>query len=138
MLSLLKNAEFSRVSNRIAAGVSDQQSTGVDTVNFQAVLFLVAFETIVATAVTSVKAQHSDDNATWSDIPDSSVPVVPADDNKIVVLEVKTPSKRYVRAAVDRGTANATIDGIFAARLHPRVKPVTQGATVAGSKLLTA
>ena len=112
----------------------------VDTANFQSVLFLVVFDSIAATAVTSAKVQHSDDNvvANFVDIPDSSVPVVPTDDNKIVVIEVKTPAKRYVRVTVVRGTANATIDGIFVALLHSRVSPVTQGATVAGSKLLTA
>ena len=48
------------------------------------------------------------------------------------------PQKRYVRAVVTRGTANAVIDGVIALQYSPRVEPVTNDTTVKSTKLLVS
>ena len=53
--------KITRVSNAVAAGTSDINSSSVDMQGYDAVEFVVLFGAIVATAVTSVKAQQSSD-----------------------------------------------------------------------------
>jgi len=135
-LSLLKNAAIDRVSNAVAAGTTDINSTGVDMAGFDSVLFSVAFGTITSTAVTSVQIDHSDDNSSWNAVEGSKVSIPDTDSNKVVVVECVRPTKRYVRCTVDRGTANAVVDGITACRTLARKVPTSQGSTVSGSKVI--
>lgn len=128
-LSLVKDAAIDRVSNAVAAGTTDVNSTGVDMQDFESVAFGVLFGTITATAVTSIQIDHSDDNSAWNAVASSKVTVADSNSNKIAFTESIRPTKRYVRCTVDRGTANAVIDGIIAIRIGPRKAPVTQGST---------
>lgn len=128
-LSLAKDAAIDRVSNAVAAGTSDVNSTGVDMQDFETVTFGVMFGTITATAVTSIQIDHSDDNSTYNAVAGSKVTVPDTASNKIAFTEAIRPTKRYVRCTVDRGTANAVIDGIIAIRSGARKAPITQGST---------
>lgn len=140
MLSLLKNGEFVRVMNAVAAGTTSQNSTGVDCSGVDAVTFVAAFGTITSGAVTSIKAQQSSDDGSsddYTDIAGSSCTVADDQDNKVAVLEIVRPLKKYVRLVVVRGTQNAVIDGVIAITSHARKVPVSQGSTVvATSKTL--
>ena len=51
------------------------------------------------------------------------------------MTDVFHPQKRYVRAVVMRGTANAVIDGMIALQYSARVHPVTHNSTVKATKL---
>lgn len=129
MLSLLKEAVLTRVSDAVAAGTSDVNCTSVDMSGFDGVAFVVAFGTITATAVTSIKVQGSSDNSNWSDLESTAITVADDDDNQIFGAEVLRPTYRYVRCVIDRGTANAVIDSVVAIQHSPRYAPVTQPAT---------
>lgn len=127
-LSLAKNSQAIRVMNAVAAGTSDQNSSGVNMDNAEAVTFYTAFGTITAGAVTSVKLQQSSDDGStddYSDIEGSGVTVADDDDNQVAVNECVRPTKKWVRAVVDRGTQNAVIDGIIAVKTGLRKAPVT-------------
>ena len=130
----LKNFKVVRCKNAVAAGTTDiTDATGVDTSGFNGVAFLVHFGTITGSAVTSVKLQQSDDDASaddYTDIEGSSVTVADTQSNKICIVSIMKPLKKYVRAYVDRGTQNAVVDSITAILLDPRVAPVTQDSTV--------
>jgi len=137
MLSLLKNAAFERIMNAVAAGQTDQTSSRVDMSNHEVATFVVAFGTITSGAVTSIKLQASSDDGSsdaYSDLEGTSVTVTDADSNKIFIVEVVRPEKRDLKLIVDRGTQNAVIDGVWVVKTHPRVRPVTQGATVGGGE----
>lgn len=129
MYSLAKEAKITRVSNAVAAGTSDVEATSVDMSDFDAVAFVVEFGTITSTAVTSVKVQGSNDNSTFVDLEATAITVADDDDNQVFVAEVIRPTYRYLRPVVDRGTANAVIDGITAIQHQARFLPVTQPAT---------
>ena len=134
-MNLSTAAKVTRVMNGVAAGTTDQNSTSVDMKGFDAVQFVALFGTIDATAVTSVKAQGSSDNSTWSDLASTAVSVADDDDNQAVILDLNKPSQRYVRCVVDRGTANAVIDGVIALQYHATHEPVTHdSSTVAASE----
>ena len=131
-----------RVSNAVAAGTTDINSSSVDMANFEGVVFDVFFGTLTSTAVTSIKLQQSSDDGVsdaFSDLEASSVTVADDDDNQQAVAEVWRPQKRYVRCVVDRGTANAVVDAIGATQYQPRVLPTTDDAsTIVGRVVLTS
>lgn len=140
----MKNLTYSsrtiRVLNAVAAGTSDQNSAAVDTLGFAGVRFVALFGTLTATQVTSIYAEYSDDGTTgWTEIAGSRVgPLADADSNKALVLDVYRPQKRYVRCVVDRGTANAVIDGVIAELYLPADAPVTRHSSVAAQEVHNA
>lgn len=133
-LALLTQINVSRVLNAVAAGTSDQNSSSVDMAGYEGVLFVALFGTLTATQVTSIKAQSSSDDGstdTFADLEGTAVgPLTDSDGNKMLLLDVFRPDERYVRCVVDRGTANAVIDGVIAIRYGARSIPTTQGSTV--------
>lgn len=132
MNNLSRSGKVTRVSNAVAAGTTDIECSSVDMQGFGAVTFCALFGAITANAVTSVKAQQSSDNGSaddWSDLEGTSISVADDADNKVVVLEVANPRKRYVRCVVDRGTQNAVVDGVLAIQTCADVEPVTHDST---------
>lgn len=117
---LSENVRISRVINATAAGTTDITSSAVDMGadgGYDGVLFIALFGTLTATQVTKLKAQQSSDDAAadaYADLEGSSTgPLADADSNKMLALDVK-PTERYVKCVVDRGNANAVIDGVIA------------------------
>jgi hypothetical protein len=54
--------------------------------------------------------------------------------NKCLVLDVSRPTKRYVRAVINRATANAVIDSCIAICYRAGYKPTTNNASVYANK----
>jgi len=127
--------KVSRVMNAVAAGTTDQTSSAVDMAGFEDCTFIAAFGALTATQVTQMKAQQSSDDGVadaYSDLEGTLTgPLADGDGNKLMVLEVYNPAKRYLKLVIDRGTANAVIDGVVAIQSQARVLPVTQPSTVA-------
>lgn len=134
--------EILRSMNAVAAGTTTQNGTGVDCSDCDGVLFVAGFGTITASAVTSLKAQQSSDDASaddYTDIAGSAQSVTPSThDNKSVVLDIFRPLKRYVRPVIVRGTANAVIDGILAIKYNLRKQPASTHASIAAAKSLVS
>ena len=128
-MNLSRAAKVTRVSNAVAAGTTDINSSSVDMANFDSVQFVVAFGTITATAVTSCKLQTSSDDSSFNDLTGTAITVADDDDNQVVVLDLGKPLERYIRCTVDRGTANAVVDGIFCQQYLAGNQPVTHDAT---------
>ena len=101
MLNASKETKLTRVSNAVAAGTTDNLSG---------------------------RSPRPIADA-WSDLEGSAITVADDDDNQLFACDVVRPQKRYVRAVVDRGTANATVDGIIAQQYGPKAIPTTQPAT---------
>ena len=144
MRDLPSNVLLTRVSNAVAAGQAEIDATGVDMQGYDAVVFMAMFGSITGGAVTSLKAQASDDDGSTdayasNDLLGTSVVVSDASDNKIAYLEIIRPRKRYVRAVILRATQDSVVDGILALRYRKMgTLPVTQGTSViATSKIVT-
>jgi len=137
-MNLSTHGKVTRVSNAVAAGTTDINGSSVDMTGFDAVTFYFLFGAITATAVTACKAQQSGDDGSadaFADLAGTSISVADDDDNKVVALEITNPRERYVRPVVDRGTANAVLDGIIAVQTRAKAEPVTHdAATVVGSE----
>lgn len=143
MLSLLKNILFRRLSNAVVAGTTEVDSATVDLddTGARSVLFGVLFGTLTATNVNTITIQGSTNDSSWVDYEHDDVQfTVPDDqDNKLVLCEIIKPKYRYVRLKITRATANAVIDGIFAAiDFFHRSSPVTQGAEVSSYGQISA
>ena len=115
----------------VAAGTSDVNSDVVDTANFEGVRFILALGAIVSGAVTSAKVQQgaASNLSDAADLADSKQTIADDDDNQIFVWDIFRPRERYLRLAIDRGTQNATIDGLVVEFYGAKEQPVTEDAT---------
>lgn len=127
---LISKVDIRSVNGDAAAGTTDVNCTGVEMASANGVVFIAAIGTITATAVTSLKAQDSDDDSTYADITGASVTIADTDDDKLAILDVKNINrKKYIRCVVDRGTANAVVEQVVAIRYNVP-EGVTDHATV--------
>lgn len=126
-----------RCTNAAAAGTSDINCTGVDMTldgGYDGVLFILAVGTLTATQVTKLKAEGSDDDSTYTALTDATcTALADGDSNKLQVLDVYKPQSQYVRAVVDRGTANAVVDGVIAIMYKGRTPPASNHSTVSSA-----
>lgn len=134
MQTLAKNSQVRRLTvdgtNYIlAAGTSDVNSGVVDTMGFGGVMFVAGVGVIAASGAVTFKAQQSGDSGgspdDFSDILGSALTAYgDTDDNKIVVLDIRVPKKRYVRLTTTRGDGgNSTIDFVIAILYNPAQSP---------------
>lgn len=140
MNNLLEQVKITRVANAAVAGSTDLNGTGVDMTGFESVLFIWSVGTLTANQVTALHAQQSSDDAgadDYTDLEGSATPAL-ADtaSNKLLILDVVKPTKRYVRPVLDRATANAVSDGCIAVQYNPRTLPTTQPASVGTSDVV--
>ena len=142
MENLGKNVNVVRHSNAVAAGTSAiTPSAGIDMTGYEGALFLFEFGAIVSGAATSIKVAASDDDGSadaYSDLVGTAQTVADDTDNKVFLVDVKLPQKKWLKGLVLRATQNATLEGITVLLYGSRVKPVTQGATVGGSESFTS
>lgn len=129
-----------RVMNAVAAGTSDQSSDWVDCQNCSGVRFIALFGTLTASQVTSMKLQgaNASNKSDATDLLDSDTGTVvtttalaDTDSNKMLVAEVHRLKCRYVRVVIDRGTANAVIDGVIAEKIIKHPTPYAKDTTQA-------
>lgn len=118
-----------------AAAATAINGTAIDTAGFDGVLFVVQFGAIVATAVTSIKAQQDTvvGMGAAADLAGSNQTVADTDDDKVFYIDIKRPLEQFVRCVVSRATANATCSAV-AYLYRSRSRPVTHGTGVAGEK----
>jgi hypothetical protein len=133
MNTLTENEKFLRLSGAIAAATTDVTNmTSVDMVGYNSLTLMVSAAAITTGAVTKVKMQQSSDDGVadgYSDLEGTSVTIADDSDNKMVVLEVKDPQKRYLKPVITRGTQNAAFEGVFAIQIGAKVLPVSQSTT---------
>ena len=132
MSQLSNGIKITRVLNAVAAGVSVQTSTAVDMAGFDGVRFIVALGAGAAGSIGQVKAQQCDTvGGSYNDITGSGGAVFTptTDDNKVYVLDVLRPARRFVRCVVLRGTGNTVIDAVIAEQYGGRRLPASDDAT---------
>lgn len=134
MESFLGTNKVVRLSNAVAAGTSDSNSTSVDCAGFNSVTFLGLLGAIVSGGAQSIKVQGSDDNSSFSDLEGTAYTIADTDDNKIAAVEVIRPKNRYNRLVIKRATQNTTIDGVVAILSNGMALPITADSTTLGNE----
>lgn len=139
-MSLTKNVKITRVSAAAAAGQTAVNSSILDMQGFDGVLFLVLTGDVSDTSVLTLKAEQNAVNSGTGMAALSGSAAFTAGatsaDNKILSLDVFKPSKRYLRAALTRATANAAVDGIIAIQYGAQNRPAAHDVSVIASALL--
>lgn len=134
MHNLFKNCKVVQVSTTVAAGTTDIEPSAVDVAGFDGVAFLFSFGAITTNAVTSVKAQTSTDNSSFADLAGTAQTVADTNDDKSFVMDIYQPLERYIKPVVDRGTANAVLNCIFAILYNGRLAPPSHDSSVVGAE----
>ena len=134
-MNFIDNIKISRIEDGAVAGVTTLTSDVVDMQNFDGLVFLAALGDVLDTGVNVLQAQHSDvgDGSGMNDIAASVVSFTAGAsdaDNKLMLLEIARPTKRFLRVTLTRTVANTVLDGIFAFQSNPAEAPVTQHSSV--------
>ena len=134
-MNFIDNTKISRIEDGAVAGVTVLTSDVIDMQNFDGLVFLAALGDVLDTGVNVLQAQHSDvgDGTGMNDITASVVSFTAGAsdaDNKLMLLEIFRPTKRFLRVTLTRSVANTVLDGIFAFQSNPAEAPVTQHSSV--------
>lgn len=133
----IKGLNILTVADSAIAGQTVVNSSIVDVGDCEGVIFICKLGTVTDTAAITLKAQCDDVDAAdnMADISGASAAVASAssDSNKLILLDIIRPTERYVRAVVTRATANSAIESIIAIKYGPKVRPITEDASVVAS-----
>ena len=134
-MNFIDNIKMSRVENGAVAGTGTLTSDVVDMQNFDNLVFLAALGDVLTTGENVLQAQQSDvgDGSGMVNIAASVVSFTAGAsdaDNKLMLLEIARPTKRFLRVTLARTVANTVLDGIFAFQSNPAEAPVTQHSSV--------
>ena len=137
-LSLLKESKIDKVLIATVAGTTDTLAGDIlDLQNCDSVTGIAILGDVTINAVVTLKAYTGDEPALGDGAYETVTATVTATatsaDDKLLVLDVIKPGKRYVRFDLVRATANAVVDGIIGIRYNFRTIPTTQGTDVVGS-----
>ena len=138
--SLLKASKIDKVLIATADGTDDSLSGDIlDLQDCDSVTGIAILGDVTAAAVVTLKAYTGDEPALGDGAYETVTATVTADatsaDDKLLVLDVIKPGKRYCRFDVVRATANAVVDGVIGARYNFRTIPTTQGTDVVNSNV---
>jgi hypothetical protein len=141
--SILKNCSIEAAMNNTAAGTGDTLNGDIIDLGsggiFDSVCFVLKTGDVAATAVGTLKAYAGD----ASDVADGAYKTTTAaftadatnSDNKLVILDVVRPGKRYIRPDFVRATANIPVESIIAIKYNAKAYPITQSADVVKSAI---
>lgn len=137
MKNVLLSSKTTRVSNAVAAGSTNVNTTVLDMQGYESAMAVCSLNTLTATQVTKLKAQAGDlaDGSDMADLAGAeTAKAADADSNKLLMLEVVKPTNhRYLRFVVERATADAVIDSVTVTQFASHKQPETQDATVSQS-----
>lgn len=137
---LSEQVKLIKVQDHTAAGTSAVNADGVDmdqNGGYGGVMFFTSFGT--AASGNTINAAQSDDNGSTDDYTDlTGTSVTSGTSDEDVWVDIKRPTKRYVRCEAARGTSS-TLESVWAILYDPRSMPVdnTTSGTIAGEAHLS-
>ena len=139
MTQLSQKVKTILAKTTVAAGTTDITDAAVaDTEGYEGVRFIFSFGAITSGAVTLCKVAQlatSSPTASTDDVEGSSLTVPDTGDDKIYIIDIHKPAKRYLRPWVDRGTQNAVLNSIITELYGAKKQPITQDASVVAQEL---
>ena len=129
-MQLVNEVKFDRIMDQQAGGVTEVNTSIIDTANYNGVNFCVILGNVVDNARIDVQCQG---NNIESDIgmvnlngAVASIESASGDANKIIILDVYKPMKRFIRLRIARTVQNSQIQAVIATKYEPRLKPIDQ------------
>ena len=132
-MNLTKHARTVRVAESATAAQTDVIGAAVDMRTFHAVRFAALLGTVTAGGTVALKAQGSDDGATWADLAGAEAATDAAGAEGVLLLDLSHPRHRYIRPVIVRANENAQLDGILADLYGADRLPVETDSTVAAA-----
>jgi hypothetical protein len=138
--SLLKESKFDKVLVATSAGTDDTLNGDIlDLQDCDSVIGIAILGDVTVNSVVTLKAYTGNEAALGDGAYESVTATVTATatsaDNKLLVLDIVKPGKRYCRFDLVRATANAVVDGIVGIRYNYRSIPTTQPTDVVNSNV---
>jgi hypothetical protein len=138
--SLLKESKFDKVLVATSAGTDDTLNGDIlDLQDCDSVIGIAILGDVTENSVVTLKAYTGNEAALGDGAYESVTATVTATatsaDNKLLVLDIVKPGKRYCRFDLVRATANAVVDGIVGIRYNYRSIPTTQPTDVVNSNV---
>lgn len=137
MHTITENIEIREVGAPVAAGATiDNSSDRIDMDDYESVTFIAVITDSVATGVAAltIESNDADSDSGMAAITGAvaTVTSVVNDDvnDKLLIVEVRNPGKRFVQAVRTSLTANIAYGSVIAL-LTPRRRPVVDHTTVA-------
>jgi predicted RNA-binding protein with EMAP domain len=137
MHTITENIEIREVGAPVAAGATiDNSSDRIDMDDYESVTFIAVITDSVATGVAAltIESNDADSDSGMAAITGAvaTVTSVANDDvnDKLLIVEVRNPGKRFVQAVRTSLTANIAYGSVIAL-LTPRRRPVVDHTTVA-------
>lgn len=135
--SILKDTLIAEVAAPIALGSSiDQDTDTLDMQGYDGVIFITPITDSVATGVATLTAKQGDasngsDAAALTGAVATGTSATNDDlNNKLLIVDVIKPTKRYVTATLTSATANIAYGNTLAIRYRSDEQPVTADASV--------
>lgn len=127
--NFLQNNNVLKVKDASVAGTTAITSDTVDMAGYDGVCFVTATGAFTATGTATIKVQQgaAANMSDAADLAGTAQSFADTDGSKSVAVDVKSPTKRYVRLVVTRATANSVWGQIFAVQYRSRKRPVTLG-----------
>ena len=141
-MNLLTSCKILKVEAPATAGTTTLVSDAVDMSGWGGCVFIASLGDVTNGCALRLVAEHSDNSSTGFD--DLENPVIYSAgasdaDNKLMAIDVSSPEKRWVRVQLERGLANAVLNGIICVLYRPNAFPTEQDpAHVLASALLVA
>lgn len=134
MADFLHNNKIVLAAAAAASGTTAVASSVIDTHGFDGVVFIANVATANAGNYISVGQAAKADASDIADL--EGTKLVASADGKDVVVEVRRPAERYLKATITRGAATAT-GPMYAILYGPLRAAVTHGSTVESELHLT-
>lgn len=136
--NILKDCAIDLVEGDATAGTSTLTSDVLDMSGWDGVCFIAVTGDVTDTSVLTLAVlDDTDTNVSGATAITGASATFTADatsaDEKLLIVDVYRPQKRYVHCTLARATANAVVGGIIAIRYRGAKSPVTQGSTVVAS-----
>ena len=138
-MNFLANEQVARVLPAAIAAQTTLTSLVRDMKGFDSITFIVFLGDVTVDCVLTLQAKHGDlaDGSDAVDIAGAlatfTAGATDADDNMLSV-EVARPTKRFLRASIARGAANAIVDGMISVQTSPAEAPITDDPTLLAKK----
>lgn len=140
-LNFIHDLNIAVISAAAAAGTTTVTTDTIDTIGYDSVAIIAMTGDVTDTSVLTLTGQAGDESD-GSDAVDLTGAIATFTagasdaDSKLLIVDLHKPNSRYVRATLDRATANAVVNGVIAVLYNSHERPVSLDADVIASVLV--
>ncbi len=136
MFMLSEEVKLTLVQAALVTGLTDPDSSRVDMAGYDGVMFIGILGAITATGTVTMVAKQADTDIVGAALSGATVAADSADDDKLFVIDIAKPTKRFLGTTLTRDVANSAYGGTIAVQYTARSKPTAQDAAQMAASLV--